>query len=381
MNRWNAKNKHQLFFKDYIWPVKDNWLYQMHYINDGFNNVFRVGPHEGRQNLLRLDMNENPEGLPEDFVKKVLTKVTPEFLATYPEPTKFIQAFAKMEGLDADYVVATNGSDMAIRYILEAFVRKGKVVVGVTPSFEMYRVDCEMLELVYRGIGYNSDLTMSSEAILDAIDDDVDLVVLLNPNNPIGNVYTEDEVRKIIVKASKFNASVIIDEAYHYFYKGTYIDFASEYDNVIVLRTFSKLCSIAACRLGVAISNPNNIRVIKNAMPTFDTNSVALLFGEAIVNEPGLIDNLIKIEAEGRKYVVSKLHDAGYSTHGDNGNYVFIKPNRDPVELATDLKSKGILVKTYGYESLKDYIRITTGSKGTMDCFLKVFLEVDKVTL
>lgn len=79
---------------------------------------------------------------------------------------------------------------------------------------------------------------------------------MLNPNNPVGNVYTEKEIQLIINKAKSMNAIVIIDEAYHYFYPNTFLQYALQENNVIVLRTFSKLFSLAACRLGVVISNP-----------------------------------------------------------------------------------------------------------------------------
>ncbi|UQT40834.1 aminotransferase class I/II-fold pyridoxal phosphate-dependent enzyme [Acidaminococcus intestini] len=106
------------------------------------------------------------------------------------------------------------------------------------------------------------------------------MVVLLNPNNPVGNVYTDDELKAVVEKAQTVNALVIIDEAYHYFYKKTFLNFINMYDNIVILRTFSKLFSLAACRLGVIIGNPKLIHYVTNAKLTFDVNSIALLFGE-----------------------------------------------------------------------------------------------------
>ena len=100
---------------------------------------------------------------------------------------------------------------------------------------------------------------------------------------------------------------MIIDEAYHYFYPNTFLKYALEYENVAILRTFSKLFSLAACRLGVIISNPQMIRYVQNAKLSFDVNSIALLFGERILDHPELIRKLIREEAEGKQYLLAEL--------------------------------------------------------------------------
>ena len=253
-----------------------------YYVNENIKNTVRVFPRQKRYNCLRYDMNENPEGLPKDFVDSVLKEITPEFLAIYPEPDKFLNKYANFIGAQYENVVATNGSDMAIRYILETFGETGKSVVTVSPSFEMYWVNCNILGLKHKPVAYNDDLTINIENIINAIDLDTRVVVLLNPNNPVGNVYTEEEFRLVLKRTQEVGAILVVDEAYHYFYKNTFIDYALKEPNVIVLRTFSKMFSIAACRLGVAISNPQIIDYIKRGKLTFDVNSIALLFGERI---------------------------------------------------------------------------------------------------
>lgn len=265
-----------------------------YYVNENIKNTVRVFPRQKRYNCLRYDMNENPEGLPKDFVDSVLKEITPEFLAIYPEPDKFLNKYANFIGAQYENVVATNGSDMAIRYILETFGEAGKSVVTVSPSFEMYWVNCNILGLKHKPVAYNDDLTINIENIINAIDLDT-RVVLLNPNNPVGNVYTEEEFRLVLKRTQEVGAILVVDEAYHYFYKNTFIDYALKEPNVIVLRTFSKMFSIAACRLGVAISNPQIIDYIKRGKLTFDVNSIALLFGERLLDHPEVYKELIQI--------------------------------------------------------------------------------------
>ncbi len=99
------------------------------YINPNIKKTDRVFPMQGRKNYLRLDMNENPTGLPTDFVNNVLKEVTPEFLSTYPEPEQFREKYAEYIGFKPKNIAVTNGTDMAIRYILETFGEPGKDVV------------------------------------------------------------------------------------------------------------------------------------------------------------------------------------------------------------------------------------------------------------
>lgn len=352
-----------------------------YYVDPDIKNMIRIFPQQGRYDYHRFDMNENPSGLDAEFVESVKKEITPEFLAVYPEPDRFLEKYTEFvgNGVKRENVTATNGSDTAIRYILQTFGERGKKVVTVVPSFEMYWVNCKLLGLVHTSVAYEKDLTIKIEKIIDAIDDDTRIVVLLNPNNPVGNAYTEEEARRVIEAAKKHNAVVVIDEAYHYFYDKTFLKFALEEDNVILLRTFSKLMSLAAVRLGVIISNPEIIKYINNLKLTFDVNSIALLFGERILERPELVEKLIEIEKAGKEFVLSELKKQGYWAKDCLGNFIFVKPKHDAKEVTRRLeKEKKILVHAYGAGILEDLIRVSVGSKDDMKIFLDAFLEIDK---
>lgn len=350
----------------------------MYYVDENIKNTYRVFPMQGRYDYYRYDMNENPEGLPKAFVDSVLQEITPEFLAIYPEPDRFLNKYADFVGVRYENVLTTNGSDMAIRYLLETFGEKGKEVVTVSPSFEMYAVNCSILGLKHKPVAYEQDLTISIEKIVDAISPDTRIVVLLNPNNPVGNVYTEEELRQVIARAKEVGAVVIVDEAYHYFYDKTFLKYAVEEENVILLRTFSKLMSLAACRLGVIISNPQIIHYVKNARLTFEANAVGLLFAERILDHPELVEELIRIEKQGKDYILSELTARGYWCRDCTGNFIFVKPHGDAKEVADRLeREKRVLVHAYGNPLLKDYLRVSVGSEKAMKIFLEAFLEID----
>ena len=142
-----------------------------YHVNEHIKNTVRVFPMQNRYGMHRYDMNENPEGLPKEFVDSLLKEITPEFLAIYPEPDRFLHKYAKFIGAAYENVLTTNGSDMAIRYLLETFGEVGKEVVTVAPSFEMYWVNCSILGYKHVPVAYEPDLTIKIENILNAIND------------------------------------------------------------------------------------------------------------------------------------------------------------------------------------------------------------------
>ena len=346
-------------------------------VNPYVKNMTRVFPPQGRYGKLRYDMNENPEGLPKEFVDSVLKEITPEFLAIYPEPDRFLRKYADFVGVKFENLVCTNGSDQAIRYLLETFGEVGKEVVTVAPSFEMYWVNCMLLGYKHVPVAYEPDLTLKIEKVVAAINENTRVVVLLNPNNPVGNVYTDEEFMAVQKRAEEVGALVIVDEAYHYFYSKTFLKNALAAPNVVVLRTFSKLMSLAAVRLGVVIGNPELVGYVRNLRLTFDTNSIALLFAERLMDHPEIVEGLIKTQQEGKDWLLVELRKRGYWCRDCMGNFVFIKPNRDAHEVSKALEEKNILVHPYGNPLLKDFIRVSTGSKSAMEAFLNAFLAID----
>lgn len=349
----------------------------MYYVNKNYHEMERIFPEQGRKEYLKLDMNENVDGLPNLFVEEFSKHITPEFILMYPEPKKFEEKYAKFIGFNENEVMATNGSDMAIRYAFETFGEEGKTVVTVTPSFEMYRINASLMGMNHKAVGYREDYTINVNEIVENIDKNTRIVVLLNPNNPIGNVYEESEMRKIIETAQENGAVVIIDEAYHYFCDTTFVQLTKEYKNVMVFRTFSKLFAMAACRLGVIISNEEMIGWLKKGKLTFDVNSFALKMGEMILDSPEVIKNMIEQAKEGKEYLVKTLDELGYRTKWCEGNFIFFYPKSEPKQLAKKLEEEKIFIKTFSAPLLKDVIRITTASKEKMQLFIDVLQKVD----
>ena len=349
------------------------------YINQLIGKLERKYPECNRDRVLRLDMNENPGGLPIDIVNKIKEKITPEFLATYPNKKPLINSLAMFHKVSNDNIAVTDGSEMALKYIFEVFGRPESEFLSVSPTFEMYGVYAKMYGLDHKKVNIADDFDINISYLLDKITLNTSIVALLNPNNPIGRPYTDEEFLLVAEKTKTVGSLLIIDEAYHYFYANTQVDLLKKYDHIIILRTFSKLFSIAGCRIGYALSSAKVIELINNARPTFDTNSIALLFANELINDLSVQEYLIKEELKGREYLISELKKIGYSYIYNGGNYVTIKTNLVPNVVEERLLSdKKIAVKTSRYEILRDYIRVTTGSIKYMKIFIEALKDIDK---
>lgn len=349
----------------------------MYYVNAWVQDLYRVKFHENRSGVLRLDMNENPSGLPETFVEEVKMKITPAFLATYPNKDTLASLLADLQGLPSDSISITNGSDEAMRLLFQCFSEAGKTVVTVSPTFEMYDIYSKMFGMQHREVAYRDDFTVQTEAILDAIDRETGMVVLLNPNSPIGTVYEASDMQRILEKAKRCGALVIIDEAYHYFCSHTFLPLIRAYEHVAVLRTFSKLFSIAGLRIGYVAGAPDLIRWIENAQSTFNVNAVAVLFATELLRRPDLIEVLRREEAEGHRWLEQTLRAAGYAVRSLQGNYVLLQPRRPAVEVVEALKRQNIWIRAYGRGLLAGWLRVTTGNVSVMQRFLKCFIDVE----
>ena len=350
----------------------------MYYINENVKELNRIFDQNSREGFLRLDLNENPGGLPKEFIHKVLSGITPEFVSKYPETADFQQFLADYLGVDYDEICLTNGSAEAIRHIIEAYSRPGGKILSVTPSYAMYEVFAKMYGRIHIGVPYREAFKADINDILNAITDDIDLVVLLNPNNPVGDVYSEDEMVMLLDKAEACQANVLIDEAYFYFYPNSFGHFAFERSNVIVTRTFSKLFSLAGLRLGYCISRKENINLVQKLCTPHNVNAFALRFVRAILEEDGMLEDMISKQKAGRAYLINDLESNGYRVTHSEGNFVFIETKTNAKKMAEKLKNKKILVKYYSTPGYDDLIRVTIGEESIMKEFLKVFYELDR---
>ena len=352
----------------------------MYYLDKNIENLERIFDQNERKDYLRLDLNENPGGLSKEFIDETLKDVTPQFVAQYPETLHFTEVLANHVGTDISHICITNGSAEAIRYVIQAFTSVDGRIVGVVPSYFMFQVYSEMYGRNFVKVPYNEDLSISIENIIKELTDETQMLILLNPNNPMGNVYSDEEFEVLFKVCQEKEITLLVDEAYYYFYPKTFIKYAFNNRRILVTRTFSKLFAMAGCRLGYVCGHPDDIKYVQKFCTPHNTNAFAMLFAEKILTTPGMLDELIKKFAEGRKYLVEALDKSGYRHKGEAGNFIFIEPKTDAATIVSRMKEeKKILIKVYpNVGNFGNCLRVSIGEKQYMERFMNALLNLDK---
>lgn len=352
----------------------------MYYLDENIKKLYRIFDQNERKDYLRLDLNENPGGLPQEFINEVLKDVTPRFVGQYPETLHFTEVLAKHIGTDISHICLTNGSAEAIRYVIQAFTSPKGKVVGVVPSYFMFQIYSEMYGRTFVPVPYEENLNMNVDNIINSLTDDTQLLILLNPNNPMGNVYSDEELERIMIGCREKQITVLIDEAYYYFYPKTFIRYALNEEHVFVTRTFSKLFSMAGCRLGYVVGWPEGIKMVQKMCTPHNTNAFAMLFAEKILETPNMLKSLIDNFNGGRNYLIKFLDANGYRHKGEAGNFIFIEPKTDAKKIVKRMKEeKNILIKFY--ENVGEFgtcLRVSIGEEKYMRIFAEALLELDK---
>lgn len=353
----------------------------MYYLDPYVRDVERIYNQNGRKGYLRLDLNENPGGLPQEFLNDVMKCVTPEFVSQYPETDKFTQILADHLHINCDNICLVNGSAEGIRYLIHAFTSLNGKIVGVVPSYFMYQVYSEMYGRKFVQVNYNDDLTIDVNHIIEELTDDTQMLVLMNPNNPMGNAYTDEEFEQILAVAKQKHITVMIDEAYHYFYPKTVMKYALNEDHVFVVRTFSKLFSMAGCRLGYVVGRPEGIRLVQKLTTPHNTNAFAMEIAGKVITTPGILEKLISDFKDGRKYLLEKLDSRGYEYKGDEGNFLFIKVLKEDADVIVERMKNdyNILIKSYsGIGHFGKCLRVSIGAAEYMERFVNALFEIDQ---
>ena len=352
----------------------------MYFLNENLINLVRIFDQNERKQFLRLDLNENPGGLPSSIIQKVLNKLSSGDISQYPETSHFSKILAEYLKTDTDHVCLVNGSAEGIRYIIQAFTSEKGKIVGVTPSYFMFQVYSQMYGRDFIPIPYNQDLTMDIDKIISSLSSDTQMLILLNPNNPVGNVYTEAEFEILLKECKEKKITLLIDEAYYYFYPKSFINYALTERRVLVTRTFSKLFSMAGCRLGYVVGHPDDIKFVQKLCTPHNTNILALKLAEELLTSPETIRDLVERYKDGRDYLEKELKKNGYCYHGEAGNFIFVKPKNNSCLIVEKMKSeKGILIKDYkNVGSLGDCLRVTIGEKKFMQIFIEALLDLDR---
>lgn len=331
-----------------------------------------------REGCLRLDMNENVIGLPKDFIKGIFSEIDADFLSSYPQYHRLEARIARYNSLAPGNICLSNGSDAAIKYIFDAYIYPKDRVLLTDPTFAMYPVYCKISAALPIEVEYN-DFSFPFERFYSLLSPKLKLVVLVNPHNPTGTLLEKTQLMKIIEKTAKDGVLLIVDEAYFGFSSYSVIKEVRRHKNLIVLRTFSKLSAMASARVGYAVSCPEIIENLRKVKPTFDVNGLGVCLAERLLTEPKIIQGFKKEIRQGKKYLIDKLSIEGIPYRQGYANFILINCPGRVGEVIKNLAKRGILVQgSFKQAFLKDYIRVTIGSREVMQIFWRAFIEIWK---
>ena len=206
------------------------------------------------------------------------------------------------------------------------------------------------------------------------------MVVIANPNAPTGIYLNLSEIEEI-VKNNKENV-VVIDEAYVDFGNESAVGLIRKYDNLLVTGTFSKSRSMAGARLGFGCGNPSliaDLNTIKYSTNPYNVNKMTQAAGIGVLEDEEYTKENLKKIVETREYTKAELSKLGFSLTDSKANFIFAKHNAlSGEEIYTSLRENGILVRHFTKEKIKDYNRITVGSREEMDALLSALSKITK---
>ena len=312
---------------------------------------------------IKLNTNENPYP-PAPSVIEAMTAAEIEDLRLYSDPTAKVlkEKLAKLYGLQSENVYVGNGSDEVLYFLFRAYGQKGAAFPDI--SYGFYSVFAELCGIPTTVVPLEGNFTIDPEKYhgLDRF------IVIANPNAPTGLSLTLPQIEGIL-KANP-NAVVAIDEAYVDFGGESAYPLMAKYDNLIVVRTFSKSRSMAGARLGYALGPRDliaDLEKIKFSVNPYNVNRLTLRLGEATVDAEGYYQEKCAAIIRTREETAEKLRNMGFGVLPSKTNFLFAKSAKiGGRELYEKLKDRGILVRHFGNPRICDYIRVTIGTDEQM---------------
>jgi len=307
---------------------------------------------------LRLDTNTNVLGS-NPAAEKYLREHSWDlngYPNTYSDGLR--QALAELYGLEADNIIAGNGSDEMLDVIFKTFMDMGDNSVVPVPSYTLY----DYFVKLNGGKALEVDLTEDFQLDVDAmVKQDAKIAIMPSPNNPTGNCFRTKDVEEIL---SRFNGIVVVDEAYAEYSDNPFISRVEEFDNLVVLRTFSKAYAMAALRVGYAVANKKLADMMICVKIPYSLNMVSEGAAIAAVKDQEFVRRSVQMVKEQRPKLDAGLRKLGFETFPSDSNFILARSPIDHKVLVDGLKQRGVLIRDFGAKRrTENCIRTTVGTE------------------
>ena len=320
----------------------------------------------------RLDRNEKVSNFPDEVMADIFGQFRNYSLSASPESEWLYEKIARHHCVDPKQVYITSGITEGVKILYETLTEPDDNVIVLDPTYPMYKVYGELYQLDYRKFLYGDDLAPDPKSLFGQMDRRTRLVVLPNPNLPIESVFSVDEIRKIATKCLEKDIFLVVDEAYHYFGAPTVMDLIAEFENLIVMRTFSKAYGLAAIRLGYMISQDENIGYFSKTRSLVESKTLSMTVAGYFLDHPEWRDQHVKEVSAGAKYLQGELKKMGLHWHGGNvtnGILIFLGNAQQSKDAVQFMRERKIYIRGSFEKPYDACIRVSLGPTVAMAQF------------
>ncbi|CAD6557654.1 Histidinol-phosphate aminotransferase 2 [Paraburkholderia hiiakae] len=317
--------------------------------------------------FVKLDAMENPFALPADLVAQLGERLAAVALNRYPapRPEALIAKLKQVMRVPADCdVLLGNGSDEIISMVTMACAKPGAKVLAPVPGFVMYAMSAKFAQVEFVGVPLKTDFTLDLEATLAAIAEHSPAVIwLAYPNNPTGTLFDDADIERVIAAAAAAKSLVVIDEAYQPFAMQSWMPRAGEFDNVVVMRTMSKL-GLAGIRLGYLAGRPTWLNEFDKVRPPYNVNVLTQAAADLLLDHVDVLDaQAAQLRAERTTLAAEVAKLPGAQVFESAGNFLLVRVP-DAAAVFDTLLSARILIKNVGkmHPLLANCVRLTVGT-------------------
>jgi len=330
-------------------------------------NAYHV-PNPG--DMIKLDAMENPYRMPDALMDEWLELIKRAEINRYPDPSaaKLSAALEKYMGVPKNIssannkIILGNGSDELIQILAMAVAKSGSKILAPEPGFVMYNMIATFVGMEYIGVPLKADFSLDMPAMLSAIKEQQPaLIFLAYPNNPTGNLFSDNDIVEIINAAQGL---VVVDEAYHPFACESFMSRVGEFDNLLVMRTVSKM-GLAGLRLGLLAGPQKWITELDKIRLPYNINILTQVTAEFAIKHAGVFEAQAKIIREQREWLFDELNKfSQFEVYPSRANFILLKVlEGDATKIFEGLKQQGILIKNSHSAGgvLTQCLRVTVG--------------------
>ena len=329
--------------------------------------------------MVKLDAMENPYHLPAELLQQWQQGLATADINRYPDPaaSELTQRLAEvMQVPEGQSLVLGNGSDELIQMLAMAIAGEGRSIMSFEPGFVMYDMIARFVGLDYVGIPLAADFSIDMDATRAAIEQHQPaLIFIAYPNNPTANLFDAEAVEEIIALAPGL---VVVDEAYHPFAQTSFMPKLAEYDQLLVMRTVSKM-GLAALRLGVLCGNPELIEEVNKIRLPYNINVLTQYTASFILDNAGFLEGQAEMIRSDRDHMLKQLSLFDeLEVYPSQANFILFKLKQgDATDVFNRLRDAGVLIKNMSPAGgvLSNCLRVTIGTSEENQAFMSALTK------